>query len=60
MNENKRQLKNFRFTPELIERLENAAKLEDISQTTLVKQAIREKIAKIERKHLTECKALCL
>ena len=45
-----KQLKNFRLSPELIDRLEKAAVAEDVSQTTLVKQAIKDKVEKIERK----------
>lgn len=49
VKENPKQIKNFRFTPELSERLAKFAKLLDVSQTTLVKQAVQEKIAKIEK-----------
>lgn len=43
-------IKNYRLAPDLVERIDRAAKAEDISQTTLVKQAIQEKVAKIEKK----------
>lgn len=44
-----KQIKNFRFTPEFADRLAKTAKLLDMSQTTLVKQAIQEKLAKLEK-----------
>ncbi len=47
---NSKPLINFRVTPELRDRLKRAAKTEDVSQTTFAKQAIEEKIIKVEKK----------